>query len=370
MTNAKILVVDDEPAIVNILYKELKILSYTVHMAFSGEEALKIIMAHPIDVLITDLRMPGMGGLALIGQAIKIKHDLQSIVLTGHGDMKNAIEALNNGARGYLQKPPDLDELAIHIDHCLERIGMKRALEVAKAYTDSIFASMADGIIVVSPEGVVRTVNRPACDMLGYSEKELINLPMGNSIFNLETLIRGEGFASSTEATLTAKDGYQVPVLISGSVMRDTEGKINGIIFVVKNITDHKQAQAQLEESESRFRAIAQSILDGVIVADMGERMTYWNDGAGRIFGYSGDEAQGKSVLDLMPTRLHSAFKKEFSKMRLTGQSTMLGKVSKHIGVRKNGEEFPCEISLSTWMASDTRFFSAIFRDIGETGTA
>lgn len=123
-----ILLVDDEPAIVQALASELRLQGYHVHTASSGKDGLAIIEKNKVDILITDLRMPGMDGLELLSRTTAINNELQAIVLTGYGDMQNAVEALNRGASGYMLKPPDLKELSIHIENCLRRSALNREL--------------------------------------------------------------------------------------------------------------------------------------------------------------------------------------------------------------------------------------------------
>jgi two-component system, sensor histidine kinase and response regulator len=125
---ATILLVDDEPAIIQALASELRLQSHIVYTASSGKDAIEIISNNTIDILITDLRMPGMDGLELLSQTSALNLDIQAIVLTGYGDMQNAVEALNRGASGYMLKPPDLKELSIHIEGCLRKSALNREL--------------------------------------------------------------------------------------------------------------------------------------------------------------------------------------------------------------------------------------------------
>ena len=139
-TGATILLVDDEVAIVQALASELRLQRHTVHTASSGKDAIQILNEYKIDILITDLRMPGMDGLELLTQTAKISREVQSIVLTGYGDMQNAVEALNRGASGYMLKPPDLKELGIHIEECLKRSALNNAMRRKNAALEAEIA--------------------------------------------------------------------------------------------------------------------------------------------------------------------------------------------------------------------------------------
>lgn len=240
------LIVDDEPAIVEVLLKELSILSYTVHKAFSGAEALQILASHSVDVLVTDLRMPNMEGLELVRQAVKIRDDLQSIVLTGHGDMKNTLEALNSGVGGYLRKPPDLDELVIHIERAMERIETRRALIDAKTYTDSILASMVDALVVVTPKGMIRTVNGSMGRLSGFSEEALLGSSINDRVDAIEPWIQS-GVIEQLDTFLAVKGGHRIPVLISGSIMNDARGMSKDVLLILRDMTEFKKNEAQLQ---------------------------------------------------------------------------------------------------------------------------
>lgn len=121
MREVTLLLVDDEKAIITLFARRLEKLFPNVSAATSGEEALEILQHQQIDVLVTDLNMPGINGCELITRAMKIQPMLQSIVVTGYSDNKTAIEAMAAGASSYLQKPLDSSELTIAIDKCLEK---------------------------------------------------------------------------------------------------------------------------------------------------------------------------------------------------------------------------------------------------------
>ncbi|MBF0379974.1 MAG: response regulator [Magnetococcales bacterium] len=282
-----ILLVDDEATIVNALRSELSLQSHTVFTANSGKEALTLLEEQKIDILITDLNMPGMNGLELLTSASKIQDEIQTIVLTGFGDMKNAIEAVNRGAAGYMLKPPDLNELDKQITSCKKRIILGRTLkkrneelelevlkrteaeqelQQAKVYTDTILASMADTLMVTTFDGMVMKVNRSASQLLRYSESEFLGCHVDQfcrqhvdddeEVFSLgaelKAMLPAGGF-DNLEAVFIAKNGLEIPVLISASVMRDDRGEETGIIVAAKDITDYKQAQKELREKEAQL---------------------------------------------------------------------------------------------------------------------
>jgi two-component system cell cycle sensor histidine kinase/response regulator CckA len=101
----RILVVDDEASIRDLLAKTLALAEYDVDVAPDGRSALERMRLYPYDLLIADLKMPGMDGLTVIKEAKRYKTDLPVIIITGFSTESSAIEAVNLGVAGYLTKP-------------------------------------------------------------------------------------------------------------------------------------------------------------------------------------------------------------------------------------------------------------------------
>jgi excisionase family DNA binding protein len=101
----RVLVVDDEASIRDLLAKTLALAEYDVDVAPDGRSALERMRMNPYDLLIADLKMPGMDGLTVIREAKRYKADLPVIIITGFSTEASAIEAVNLGVAGYLTKP-------------------------------------------------------------------------------------------------------------------------------------------------------------------------------------------------------------------------------------------------------------------------
>src|SRR5690242_4137865 len=101
----RVLVVDDEASIRDLLSKTLALAEYDVDLAPDGRAALDRLRVMPYDLLITDLKMPGVDGLSVIREARRLKTDLPVVIITGYSTEASAIEAVNLGVSGYLTKP-------------------------------------------------------------------------------------------------------------------------------------------------------------------------------------------------------------------------------------------------------------------------
>src|SRR5687767_8345079 len=101
----RVLIVDDEASIRDLLSKTLALAEYDVDLAPDGRTALERLRIIPYDLLITDLKMPGVDGLTVIKEARRLKTDIPVIIITGFSTESSAIEAVNLGVSGYLTKP-------------------------------------------------------------------------------------------------------------------------------------------------------------------------------------------------------------------------------------------------------------------------
>ena len=148
---------------------------------------------------------------------------------------------------------------------------------------------------------------------------------------------------------------------------RPAEGEFEHLARVVTEATDHLQTQsAALRESEMKFRSVAQSASDAIVSADDRGMIFAWNKGAQIIFGYDEEEILGKSLTVLMPEQYQERHLRGLERMRAGGEGHILGRTIELAGVRKDGTEFPLELSLAMWKTGAGTFYTGIIRDITE----
>ena len=121
-----------------------------------------------------------------------------------------------------------------------------------------------------------------------------------------------------------------------------------------------------LSESEERFRSVVQSTSDAVVIAEDSGRIVFWNTSAQRMFLYTDDEVLGQPLTMIMPARYREAHQRGLEHVTLTGESPMLGRPTELCGLRKDGTEFPLELSLAVWKTTQCMCFGGIIRDITE----
>jgi DNA-binding NtrC family response regulator len=125
----RILVVDDEPNMQGLFKKVLGKEGYDVVTVFSGEEAVKKLETEWFDLLISDLKMPGMNGLDLLKKVKHLTPTLPCIMLTAHGTIDSAVAAMKEGANDYLTKPVNIDEIKLVVRKVLENYRLVREVE-------------------------------------------------------------------------------------------------------------------------------------------------------------------------------------------------------------------------------------------------
>jgi PAS domain S-box-containing protein len=129
-------------------------------------------------------------------------------------------------------------------------------------------------------------------------------------------------------------------------------------------VVERTRAEEALRASERRFRSIVESAGDGIILADGAGNIIAWNKSAQAIFGYGEEAVRDRPLTLLMPERYRDAHRMGLEQFRLTGKPRVIGRTVELHGMRQDGSEFPLELSLSSWQAGESTFYSGIIRDI------
>lgn len=132
MENTKLLIVDDEEDLLQLLIKRLRRKGYIVDGVSTAEEALKLLNKDHYDIGVFDIRLPGIDGIELLKQAKVIFPELAVLMLTGHGTIETAIEAIKEGAFDYLAKPYNLAELELTIQKAMENKQLKEKNDIMR----------------------------------------------------------------------------------------------------------------------------------------------------------------------------------------------------------------------------------------------
>ena len=126
----------------------------------------------------------------------------------------------------------------------------------------------------------------------------------------------------------------------------------------------YQQTEASRQHYEITLRSVVQSAADAIVLADGEGNILSWNKAATSVFGYRERKVLGKSLTMLMPERYRAAHQRGLEHVRKTGESKLIGHTVELQGLRKDGNEFPLELSLASWHARGEVYFSGIIRDI------
>jgi two-component system, NtrC family, nitrogen regulation response regulator NtrX len=135
---ASILIIDDEKAIRKTLSEILSFEDYKVDEACDGEEGLKKFKETNYDVVLCDIKMPRIDGLEFLQKAVEANSDVPIIMISGHGNIETAVEAVKKGAYDFIQKPPDLNRLLITIRNAMERNSLVTETKVLRRKANKV----------------------------------------------------------------------------------------------------------------------------------------------------------------------------------------------------------------------------------------
>src|SRR5437867_2737882 len=144
------------------------------------------------------------------------------------------------------------------------------------------------------------------------------------------------------------------------------ERSIRYAIAQARTLEELRRQQDEIRVSELRFRSVVQSANDAIVQTDENARIIFWNKAAEVIFGYREGEVLGFPLELLMPEWRRPDLRLGFERFRTGGKSQLVGKTIELEGLRKDGSDFPLELSLASWTTSEGTSFTAIIRDITE----
>jgi YesN/AraC family two-component response regulator len=176
---AKILVIDDEAIIRDRLRNLLILDDYTAYAAENGVEGLKLFDSEAPDVVVADIKMPKMDGIEVLKRVKMRSKTAEVIFITGHGGVDTAIEAMKEGAFGYIQKPIEYDELRIEIEKALEKQSMqtkidKYVMELERSVNEweITFNCVSDCLSIHDEEYNIVKTNKAFVNTFGFKEDE------------------------------------------------------------------------------------------------------------------------------------------------------------------------------------------------------
>lgn len=204
MTHDKILVIDDEKATLKMFRLFLDVYGFDILTAESGGEGLEVFDRERPDIVLTDIKMPGMDGIQVLQEIKRRSPATEVIVITGHGDMDLAIQALNLDAADFINKPIQRQSLEQGLSRARER------LKLAKSRQHEISSRQQGRALVVEVRGSVSSHSEPYLRE-AYARAKAVGVSRIVLHFDPNTSVNGAGIAILTQLVLESeKDGLEI----------------------------------------------------------------------------------------------------------------------------------------------------------------
>jgi len=299
-----ILVVDDDENVRSALRRELRRLGYACDAAADGKEALQKLREHDYHVVLSDLRMPVMGGMALLEAMEEAAVDTVPIILSGAGQIAEAVEATRHGAFDFMEKPAGADRIARTVGRAMKQhaaVRQARAMaELAECWAATFDAS-PDMILVLDAAGLITQVNQSTARWLHATKEELVGRLCHSAVcgddHDIERCPLHQSLGASRGRCFEMSQVSQERWLeISSAPVIRPDGRSLGLMHVVRDVTARKRVEIVLREARAQSELIVRSISSILICLDAQTTVRQWNDSAARAIGVSAEEAVGSKL--------------------------------------------------------------------------
>ena len=282
----KLLVIDDEASTRDLLKMSLESDGYTVFVAEDGPKGLEIFARENPPVVLTDIKMPGMDGIEVLRKVKEQSPDTEVIVITGHGEMNLAVQALQLEASDFINKPISDEGLAVALRRAEEKIWLREKLkeytedlekiiqetnkELAKRHEleHNIIQTSMDGIIANDRQGKIIIFNEGAERIYGYTREEALSkihvtqlYPEGQAK-QIKKMIYGDEYGGpgrliNYSVEVLTQTGELVPILLSATII-DEKGEEVATVGHFKDMREIKRLEDELLTSE-RMATVGQT---------------------------------------------------------------------------------------------------------------
>ena len=363
-------IIENDAQRLKALQKILEKNNYIVCRVAANEESSSIIVDANPDLVLLSAHIAEIDLYELIDKLKSDKRtiDLPFIFTTIPEDLETRSKVIKSSDDLVLE-PFDEREVIARIERQVTVSKVRMALRESEAKFQSVMESAIDAIISADSEGKILSWNKAAAVMFGHTEAEVLDKPIEIIIPERYRNAHAEGvkrvssggashaIGKTVELAAICKNGDEIPVELSlATWFLDEKRYYTGII---RDIGERKQA-------EQKFRSVTESALDAIISANNKGEIISWNQAATRILEFSEEEAVGQWIEIIIPERFHEAHRNGMDRFNKSGEAHAIGKTVELAAITKSGDEVPIELSLSTWMVRNERYYTGIIRDIGE----
>ena len=309
----RVLVVEDNPADVELVREYMSdsgFISFQIDSVSRLSEAIARLEGESFDLLLIDLGLPESQGLETFYKLQKAAPNTPAIILTGHDDEETAITAVQNGAQDYLIKGEIIGNTLVRAaQYAVERKKAEDALRESEERFRTLYENSTIGLYRTTPDGRIHLANPTLIRMLGYSSFDDL------STRNLEKngfepsyprtkfveIIEKDGEIKGQEAAWTRKDGTICFIRESARAIRDSQAKTLYYDGTVEDITERKQAEEKLRESDQQYQTLGETIPYGVWLTDAIGYCTYVSKSFLELVDMTMEQVQEFGWLHLLP---------------------------------------------------------------------
>jgi two-component system sensor histidine kinase/response regulator len=331
----RILYVEDDPGLARLVQKRLQRVGYVVDIASDGEEGIKKYEADSYDLMFVDQNLPIYDGLEVIRILASRNMLPPTVMITGTGDEKTAVESMKLGAIDYIVKDTGAGYLDLLPSVVAKLIQQRRAVEERQRAEEALQKSQQElqSLMDASPvaiswadlQGNIQYINRKHHELFGYTLEDIPTIaewqrqadqdPAQRERFAHwgEELMEAHKQGTSLpprEMIVTCKDGSVRYVMVEGTIVS------NHNLVIYHDITERKQMEEKLRESEERFRTLVETMRLGLSAVDAKGVITYVNDQMCQMLGYTREEFIGHPTTDFQDEASRKLQEEIFAKRR------------------------------------------------------
>jgi len=369
---SRILLVDDEVIAREVIGAQLEQLGHTVFVAASAEEAKAAFSEYSMDMALVDLRLGDQSGLDLLPVFREQAPDCQIVLITAYASVESAAEAMCLGASDYLVKPVEHQDLLRAVQRCMEHKKVleenrrldeenrqyrdhleekvrEQAAEIRESeeYFRAIFESIQDLYYRTDMDGRVTSVSPSCLALTGYTPEEVMGVNVASFYADpgqrnqfLEQ-IRKHGSVNDFEIELVHKKGDHRITSVASHLVFDQEHHPVAVEGIMRDITERKQTEASLQESENRYRNLIETLPDSIIVHCKGE-IVYANPSALSLLGANHSKKLiGRQFMDLVPPDLRDVV---LDRVRGAEETGMIQPSMEETLLRLDGSSFVAQV--------------------------
>ncbi len=368
---ATILIVDQDAVDAR---RRLESAGYDVVVATTATEALVRARTGGIDLAVVNFHLEeSFTGLDLFEQFTSSGLALPVIIVTGRGEEGTVIKALRAGVSDFVSKSAAyLDYLPEAASRAIQQDRTEKRLAESEARFISFMDNNPGLTHIKDEEGRFLFANRllkglfPQIDTWeGKTVFDIVPADLVQRILEDDLTVLRSGETTERLYTMQLPDGTPRFWLSYSFPIHDINGhRILGGVTV--DVSERMQAEEALRSSEAKFRSVSEAATDAIVAIDQYGCVISWNSAAARMFGYTAREMLGQSLERIVPPRYREAQSAALSRLLTYGEKALSEHPRELYGLRRDGAEFPIEMSIGSWTQGGELFFSSVIRDLTE----